>query len=255
MQLTFDGEGEQRLAILRLEAPKANAINDAFLSAVNARLDELESAGARALVVTGSGKHFCAGLDLVEVTQLDKPKLAAFMTRFGDLMLRLFSLPQPVVAAMNGHAVAGGCVLALQADVRLMAAGELKIGLNETQLGIGLPSEVIEPLVAQLPPASLLPIALEGRLLSPDEALGLGLIHAVVPPSELFERAKDRARALAALPGGGFSHVKRSLRAPALARAIALRETVGHAWLDTWFDPAAQSVLGGLAKKLSSSRR
>src|SRR5258705_6278664 len=105
------------------------------------------------------------------------------ITLFSRTMLRLFELPLPVVAAVNGHAVAGGCVLALQADHRLMSdAPEARIGLKEVALGIRLPAVVVETLRCQVPAAALVPVALEGRLFAPSEALGVGLIHQVAVP-------------------------------------------------------------------------
>ena len=152
-----------------MRAGKANAIGTAFLDRLSAQLDAVESSGASALVLTGEGTAFSAGLDLPEVAGLDRARLERFIRRFSEVMLRVFTLPVPVVAAINGHAIAGGCVLAMQADVRLAAAGDYRIGLNEVQIGLGLPAVVVETLRAQVSPASLGPVALEGRP-RPEEA-------------------------------------------------------------------------------------
>ena len=170
------------IAVLPMRAGKANAIGSAFLDRLSAQLDAVESSRASALVLTGEGTAFSAGLDLPELAGLDRSGLERFIRRFSEVMLRVFTLPVPVVAAINGHAIAGGCVLALQADVRLAAAGDYRIGLNEVQIGLGLPAVVLETLRCQVSPASLSPVALEGRLLAPEEALGFGLVEAVVPP-------------------------------------------------------------------------
>src|SRR5262245_24816599 len=153
-----------RVVVLSMRAGKANAIGAAFLDRLSGQLDAVEAAGAGALVLTGEGKAFSAGLDLPELAALDRAGLERFIRRFSEVMLRVFALPFPVVAAVNGHAIAGGCVLALQADVRIAAAGGARIGLNEAAIGIGLPSTVLETLRCQVAPASLVPIALEGRL-------------------------------------------------------------------------------------------
>jgi enoyl-CoA hydratase len=188
-----------QVAVLPMRAGKANAIGTAFLDQLSAQLDAVESSGASALVLTGEGTAFSAGLDLPEVSGLDRAQLERFICNFSEVMLRVFTLPMPVVAAINGHAIAGGCVLALQADVRLAAAGDYRIGLNEVQIGLGLPAVVLETLRAQVSPASLGPVALEGRLLAPEEARALGLVEAVVPPAVLLEQARGRAAGLAAL--------------------------------------------------------
>src|SRR5437660_3318581 len=166
------------VALIRMEAGKVNAMGPAFLAALSGLLDELGDAAAA--VITGQGSVFSAGLDLPALVDVDRAAMRAFMERFDELILRLFQLPQPLVAAVNGHAIAGGCVLALQADVRIAADRDARIGLNETQLGIGLPSAVVETLRWQVPGPSLAAIALEGRLLSPREALQSGLLHELV---------------------------------------------------------------------------
>ncbi|HEY5678396.1 MAG TPA: enoyl-CoA hydratase/isomerase family protein, partial [Myxococcales bacterium] len=149
-------------------------------------------------------------------------------------------------------AVAGGCVLALQADVRIGADREARIGLNETQLGIGLPAAVVETLRAQVPGPSLATIALEGRLVSPREALQLGVLHEVVPEPELLQRAVARAAALAALPPAGVRMVKASLRRPAAAAARAAELSEAERWLDTWF---AEESRGKLREAVARLKR
>src|SRR6267378_127387 len=113
----------------------------------------IERNGPVALLRMENGKA-----DAIRVT------MRGFIRRFDAVMLRIFELPIPLIAAVNGHAVAGGCVLALQADIRIGADREARIGLNETQLGIGLPAPVVETLRWQVPGSSLAPLALEGRL-------------------------------------------------------------------------------------------
>src|SRR5690242_10789011 len=205
------------VAVLPMRAGKANAIGSAFLERLSAQLDAVEASGAAALVLTGEGRAFSAGLDLPEISALDRGALERFIRRFSELMLQVFTLPVPVVAAINGHAIAGGCVLAMQADVRLAAAGDYRIGLNEVAIGLGLPAVVLETLRCQVSPGSLGPVALEGRLLSPEEAQAFGLVEAVVPPAVLLEQARGRAAGLAALPAPAFRDVKQALRAPVAA--------------------------------------
>src|SRR2546428_2318629 len=209
MRIERNGE----VALIRLENGKANAIGPSFLDRLESLLGQLGD--ARAAVITGQGSAFSAGLDLPALIDLDRVGMRAFVLRFDAVMMRVFELPIPLVAAVNGHAVAGGCVLALQADVRIGADREARIGLNETQLGIGLPSLVVETLRWQVPGPSLAVLALEGRLVSPREAVQLGGLHEVAPEAELLPRALQRASSLAALPPAGTRMVKDSLRGPA----------------------------------------
>jgi enoyl-CoA hydratase len=239
------------VAILSMEAGKANAMNVRFLELLGKLLDELNAAPPGALVLTGEGRSFSAGLDLPSLIDLGTAELTDFIRKFSESMLRVFTLPWPVVAAVNGHAIAGGCVLALQADQRLMAAGEARLGLNEVRLGIGLPAVVVETLRCQVPESSLFPVVAEGGLFLADEALRLGLVHEVVEPAELLSRAVERAAALAALPPLAYAHVKASLRRPALARISASASTDAAGWVGTFRAPAAQRLLREAVTRLT----
>jgi enoyl-CoA hydratase/carnithine racemase len=243
------------VAILRLNNGKANAIDVALLEKLERFLDSADTAGARAIVITGYDRYFSAGLALPSLIAHDRDQMRSFINRFSEVMLHLYACPLPMIAAVNGHAVAGGCVLALMADRRLMVDEDAKIGLNEVQLGIGLPSSVIEPLRAAVPPASLGPIALEGRLFQPDAALALGLVDELIPRAELEARATALGQAMADLPPAGFRQVKDAFRRPVLeaARRTAVEET--ERWLESWFSEGARhrivELVGKLTKEVS----
>jgi enoyl-CoA hydratase len=234
-------ERQGNVALLRIESGKVNAIGPDFVESLMGLLDGLGDANAA--VITGRGAAFSAGLDLPALIDLDRPKMYAFIERFNALMLRIFELPIPLVAAVNGHAIAGGCVLALQADLRLAADRDARIGLNEAQLGIGLPGVVLETLRCQVPASSLALIALEGRLFTPREALQLGLVHEVVPEGELLDKAMARAQALAALPPAGVRQVKAALRRPVSEGIRASGAAESERWVSSWLDPKSQAKL------------
>jgi enoyl-CoA hydratase len=250
MQLERVGEA----MVLRMRAGKANAMGPAWLDRMETLLEDALAARARALVITGYEGFFSAGLDLPALDALDDRAMGAFMSGFSRTMLRIFELPMPVVAAVNGHAIAGGCVLALQADVRIGAASDFRMGLNEVQLGIGLPAVALEPLRSQLPPASLLPIALEGRLFSPEEALSVGLLHEVVPADRLEQRAVARAMELGALPGSAFASIKQGLRAPVAQRVRELAGQDASRWAETWSSEEGQERRRRAIERLSRKK-
>ncbi len=245
-------ESRGEIALLRLEAGKANAFGRALIARLSVLLDDVGSSGARGLVITGYDRFFSAGLALPELIELPRAELRAFMRSFDGLMARIFALPVPVVAAINGHAIAGGCVLALQADERHIADGRIKIGLSEAQLGLGLPAIVMESLRAAVPVGSLRRLALEGALVDPAEALALGLVDRVAAPGELESGAVNRARALASVPGAGFAQIKAAMRGPFLQRARAIGETEAERWLDTWFDGETQGRLRDAVSRLGA---
>jgi enoyl-CoA hydratase/carnithine racemase len=214
----------------------------------------LESSDARAAVLTGYDTYFSAGLALPSLLGLDRQKITPFMALFESAMRRVFASPLPIVAAVNGHAIAGGCVLALECDLRLIADAPIKIGLNEVQLGIGLPATVIEPLRLQVPASSHLPIAFEGSLFAPAEAKQLGLVHEVVPPSELLSRSIERARSLARSPRKALAQIKHALRGPSLERMEKASAPQLDEWVNAWFSEATQERLANVVAQLTKKR-
>lgn len=246
MRIERDGE----LAIVRMEAGKANSMSREMLGRLVELWDELERTDARAAVITGDGRSFCAGLALTTLIELDRAEMRGFIDLFSDAMARLFRLARPVVAAIEGHAIAGGCVLATLCDARIAADAPSKIGLNEVQLGIGLPAIVLEPLRLVIPPASFVHIALEGGLFAPADALRLGLVDEVVAPDRLLPRAIERARELAAIPAAAYAQVKLGWRGPALELVARDGDDVRERWLDTWFSTDAQQRLRATVDRL-----
>ena len=246
-------ENKGSVAVLRMNEGKGNSIGPAFLDELNGRLSD--TADADALVIIGGGPFFSVGLDLPTLIALDRPAMTGFMESFSATMLRLFELPLPVVAAVNGHAIAGGCVLALQADHRIMADLEvMRIGLNEVRIGLGLPPLVVETLRSQVPAPSLKPIALEANLLSAKDAQALGLVHEVVPLSELEQRAVAKAQQLGALNGAAFRSVKAALRRPTVEAIRAENAREGGSWVSTWFSEEGQALIRRAVQLLQSKR-
>jgi enoyl-CoA hydratase len=242
---------DDAVAILELNGGKANALSGPTLDLIEKLIDGFEASSARAAVLTGYERFFSAGLALPLLIDLERPAMKEAIDKFGRVMMRVFACDKPIVAAINGHALAGGCVLALECDWRIMIDDpSAKIGLNETQLGIGLPTIVTEPLRMQVPAASIVPIAYEGTAFSPEAALRVGLVHEVVPAAELRARASAKAKTWADLPPEGIAQVKRSLRRPAIERIQRVAEEETERWLDSWFAPGARERLRATVAKL-----
>ena len=237
---------------IRLEGGKANAMTSDLLDTIERTIDDFERSPANAAVLTGYERFFSAGLALPKLVDLDRPAMHVFIERFARTMMRVYACEKPIVAAINGHAIAGGYVLALMCDWRIVVDDRaVRIGLNETQLGIGLPAIVLEPLRAQIPASSLVTIALEGRLCSPIEAHVLGLVEAIVPTAELARIAALKAQTLAEIPRGAAAQVKRALRSPVIDSISRTAVVETERWLDTWFAPDAQLRLRAAVDKLA----
>ncbi len=212
-------ENRGSVAVLTLAHGKVNALDDALLAGLSAQLEALERSAARALVISGSGKSFSAGVDLWRVLDGGAHYIEAFVPQLSDTLSRLFSLPRPVVAALNGHAIAGGCVIACACDYRIMADGPGKIGVPELRVGVPFPAVAYEIVRSVVPARYLSRLVYLGALYAPSEASEIGLVDEVVPPERLLERACETAERLAAIPADTFRVTKDQLRRPILERA------------------------------------
>ena len=139
-------EDRNDIAVLRMEHGKANAVDTDLFTDVGAALDAVESSNARALVLTGTGSMFSAGVDLFRVLKGGAPYLAEFLPLLSTIVRRLFTFPRPIVAAVNGHAIAGGCVMAAACDRRIMNRDKGKIGVTELLVGVPFPADALEAL-------------------------------------------------------------------------------------------------------------
>ena len=244
--MTVEIERRGACAVVWLRGGKANSLNLRLFDALLGALDELRDVPA--LVLTAEGSSFSAGLALPELIELDRAGMARVIDMLGVVTRRLLTFPGATVAAINGHAIAGGCVLALMCDVRMMSGG--RIGLNEVPLGLGLPASVVEPLRIRVSPRVLVEIALEGKLFEPAEAKRVGLVDDIEEPAALLERAVARATTLGGSPLA-YAMVKRALLEPVL-EAIDRRQLADReAWLDTWFSDHAQRTLRAAVERIT----
>src|SRR5688572_8628009 len=220
--MTLKIERDGPLAVVRLDKARANAIDAPLVEAVVGALGELgrDDAVRGVLLASSHPKVFCPGLDLTALEEYDAPGLTRFLVRFAEMVWALYGFPKPVVAAVGGHAVAGGCILALTADERLLLRGA-QMGLNEVKIGVPLPWSVTVLLRATLPPTSLVSVALDGRNFTDDEAVLAGLAHAVLPPDGFEAACRLRLSRLAEKDPVGVSLTKRALREGFLAEMKA----------------------------------
>jgi enoyl-CoA hydratase len=220
------------IAILRMANGKANAMSLEFCEVLSARLDELAASSARAIVITGTGTIFSAGVDLIRLLDGGPTYIVKFLPALCSMFLRVFSYPKPVVAAINGHAIAGGCVLACAADRRLMAQDGGRIGVTELLVGVPFPSIAMEIMRCATVPRYFSDVILSAAAYVPAEAMVRGLIDDAVDAGILIDRALERALVLAALPPAAFAITKREIRQAALERAKldASRAEIEQIW-------------------------
>jgi enoyl-CoA hydratase/carnithine racemase len=196
-----------------LDGPGRNALSTTLLQRL---LEQLDAAGGRPLLLSGAGAAFSAGLDLREVASQSGEGMSSYLKLLEDVFARLYQYPAPTVALVNGHAIAGGCVLALCCDARVAVADEkVKIGLNETALGVVFPPRTLAIVRARVPPRNQDQELLGAGLYPPDRAKTRGLVDEVVADAPAAARAQ--LEALARHPRAGYAMLKRALRGAAPA--------------------------------------
>lgn len=210
-------EREDGVAVLRIRRPPANALELGVLDSLNQTLEELaEDASLAALVVTGAGSCFSAGLDLKIVPGYDAEQQRRLVNALNRVFTRLYGLPVPTVAAVNGHALAGGLLLALACDGRIGTSEPCKLGLTEVRVGVPYPVAALRLARAELSHSVARQLVLSGDVFAPDKALRLGVLDEVVSKQSVLARALERARVRAELPRSVYAATKRQLRGAAL---------------------------------------
>jgi enoyl-CoA hydratase/carnithine racemase len=216
------------IAIVRLQHGKVNALDLELLLAITEAMRDVDQ--ARAVVITGSGSSFSAGVDLQRIVAGGPSYVREFLPALSDCFMAVFDHPGPVVAAVNGHAIAGGCVIAAACDVRLMSQG--KIGLAELSVGVPFPPVPLEIMRHAAGPAAG-HLVLTAALLDPAQAQSIGLVQHVCGAEILLDSAVHWAHRMALTPSGVFSFSKRQLQQPARDR-IAARSGDAKAVMETW---------------------
>lgn len=225
------------VAILTMAHGKANAFDLEFSNALTAALEDLVRSQAKAIVITARGNIFSAGVDLLRVTTGGAEYLAEFLPAVSRAFETAFTCPKPVVAAINGHAFAGGCIVACAADRRLMARGTGRIGMPEVLVGVSFPTVPLEIARYAIPSQHLPALVYSGDTLLADAALERGVVDAVVDADALLDRAVGAAARLASLAPSVFARTKQQLRAPAVARMHEGRARVDPDVYKTWASP------------------
>ena len=246
-------EWKDEVLVLRLEHGKANAIDVELLGELSNALDA--AAEAPAVVLTGTGTMFSAGVDLFRVVDGGSVYLDRFLPALGDTLTQLYAFERPIVAAINGHAIAGGCLLACACDVRVMAEGSGRIGVPEMLVGVPMPAVPLEIMRAVLTPRDLQYLLLTGVTVPAAEALERGLVDEIAPEAEVLGRALALAGALAAAPPAAFEHTKRAIRRSALDRMLQTRAADHESLAPIWAAPETiEFIRGYLARTIKRGR-
>jgi 3,2-trans-enoyl-CoA isomerase len=235
---------EEGIATVLMQRGKVNAINEAMVLEYQRTFKALEGdASVRTIILTGHKSFFSFGFDIPEFLEYSRDDFAEFLTQFTQFYTDLYIFPKPVIAALNGHTIAGGCMIALACDDRLMAGGKAKIALNEITFGASILAGSVEMLRACVGDRRAEMVLYSGNLFTPPEALELGLIDQIVPQEILLEEARTVALEHAMKDPVAFSSIKRVLRRPTWARMVASEKASIQEFIRIWYSESTWKKL------------
>jgi enoyl-CoA hydratase len=236
--------------VLRLDRPPANAIDESLLTELALALNAAQAEpDVRALVLTGEGRFFSGGFDLA-APRRDANAAREMQRLYRDLHAELLGFPKPTLAMVNGHAIAGGFVLALACDYRLGVEGDYRIGLNEIAVGAGFPRTAVEIVRLRLPHARASELMLGGALYPANQGVRLGLVDELLPAERFTDTVQRRAARLGAFPRAAYVDAKLALVAEALEHIARESAADGERTDAVWRDPESRAARRAQREKL-----
>jgi enoyl-CoA hydratase len=240
---------EDGIAFVSMVHGKANALDTEFCEAMAALFKALRTSDAKAVVLSAPGNIFSAGVDLKRVSAGGADYVREFLPSLHKMYDAVFFHPKPVIAAINGHAIAGGAVLAACADRRIMAAPGGRIGITELLVGVPLPALAFEIVRFAVPERNLPEFALTGATFDTDAALARGWVDEVVEPEALLARARAAAAFYVGLAPRAFAQTKMQLRLPVSERYALNGEATDKAVTDIWTAPETLAYVKAYVEK------
>lgn len=250
MILTIDHDAVREL---RLDRPPVNALSAELIRALRQAVTAAPTDGIRALVLSGSPGRFSGGLDIPALLGLERSTMEAVWHDFYGLLRAIAESPIPIATAITGHAPAGGTVLAIFCDWRVMAEGDYKIGLNEVQVGIQMPPLIVKALRRLIGSREAEHMAVGGELIPVQEAKRIGLVDGVAPPEQVVSRALEWCQRLLALPSEAMLGTRRDARADLSALFDQSLDSELDDVIASWWRPETQHTLRALASRLGKA--
>ncbi len=252
MPTTLRLERDGAIATITLSRPPVNAIEEAMCQELIDALDELEADDSvDALILAGRPGIYSAGLDVRALYPLERPAMVTFWHLFCELFRRLAGTPLVTVAAIEGHAPAGGCVLALACDHRIMADGAYGIGLNEVMVGLPVPHWLTDWAISLLGRRHGERLLQMGAIVSPKEALDVGLIDHIVAEGGVLEASVVEIQRRLSVPRHARRLTKAAARNDRLADMMQRADHHTALLIESWYGPECRQVMGALVAKLA----
>ncbi|HYK77858.1 MAG TPA: enoyl-CoA hydratase/isomerase family protein [Daejeonella sp.] len=242
---------KDRIAVIGLDRGRSNAINAEMVAELHQMIRSIENDdNISGLILTGKEGFFSAGLDLIELYDYDEVKIKEFWKDFLNLTTALASFKKPLISAINGHSPAGGCVLAICSDYRIMAEGKYIIGLNEVPVGIIVPESIFHLYAFWLGQGQAYQFLLEGKLMGVEEALKVGLINEVVNGASLLSAAEQKMKEFIQHNATTWQQSKMNMRRELLAKVAVDHQETLDIMLKQWWSPSTRSILKTIIQNL-----
>lgn len=241
---TIEVTVKDHLAIITLNRGKSNSLNREMVTELTDMLNNIENDQTiRGVMITGRENFFSAGLDLIELYDYNEADAKSFWHLFLNFTAKITAFKKPMVAAINGHSPAGGCVIALACDARVMAEGKYIIGLNEVPVGIIVPNCIFSLYSFWLGQANASRSLLEGKLFNPEEALAIGLVDELVKPESILTAAEKTVRKYMAFDSTTWSQSKVNIRRELITITSADQSADLDVMLKQWWSPNTRAIL------------
>ena len=245
MQPSIDVERSDSVAVLRMSRDVTNALDPDLVRGLSESLGRIgRDPSLRALVLTSANdKFFSIGFDIPSLYPMGPDEFTVFYRSFNRLCIDLYSSQKPTVAALTGHAVAGGGILASCCDYRIIAEGHRLMGVNEVKLGVPMPypaDRIIRDLLGGRTARNVMDA---GDFYPPEELLRMGWVDRVLPLADVIPKSIERALELGSLAPEGFSGIKRNRTEPVVAQVLSRLEEKERSFVDAWFSDAARARL------------
>jgi len=244
-----------RVRELSLSRAPVNALDPGLIEALRSGLREARQAGCKAIVISGRPGFFSAGLDVPELLRLDRAEMRQAWAEFLGLLGDVAMSELPIAAAMTGHSPAGGAVLAICADYRVLADGPYVMGLNEVEVGLPVPEVIYRVLAHVVGERTAERLAVSGALLGPAEALRCGLVDEVAPAIDVVPRALRWLEGVLGRAPAAVAATRRQARQPLFDAFATVDGALIEKMLEVWFSPETQAATQALVARLARERR
>ncbi len=248
---TISVDYQDTVAIVKLNRGVMNVLDMELVKELGELLERIGHDSSVSALVLGSSndKFLSIGFDIPRLFELPRKDFSTFFSEFNRVCLSLYTLSKPTIAAITGHAVAGGCILALCCDYRFIAEGKKLMGLNEIKLGVPVPYLVDCVLRYTVGTRYAREIMDTGEFYGPADSLRMGLVDEVLPGGEVMARAVERAGLLGAWPREAFALIKRNRVEDIEQRVLARREEKERLFVDCWYSDEARQRLTNAIEK------